>query len=118
MLCSGFNVVGFNWLASPVATELESIVMDWMGKMLKLPSSFLFSGNRWYVVLPEALVNPSFALCQLQDKALEKLEEALTTFTKLIALCLRSNTFRSPELQIHWYPSSKLFRPLRHIIFN
>ncbi|KAL3573718.1 hypothetical protein D5086_024331 [Populus alba] len=26
-------------------TELESIVMDWMGKMLKLPSTFLFSGN-------------------------------------------------------------------------
>lgn len=45
MLCSGFNVVGFNCLASPAATELESIVMDWMGKMLKLPSSFLFSGT-------------------------------------------------------------------------
>ncbi|KAH9717939.1 Tyrosine decarboxylase 1 [Citrus sinensis] len=45
MLCSGFNMVGFNWLASPAATELESIVTDWMGKMLKLPSSFLFSGT-------------------------------------------------------------------------
>ncbi|XP_073107459.1 tyrosine decarboxylase-like [Elaeis guineensis] len=46
MLCSGLNVVGFNWIASPAATELESIVMDWMGKMLKLPSSFLFSGGQ------------------------------------------------------------------------
>ena len=45
MLCSGLNVVGFNWISSPAATELESIVMDWMGKMLKLPSSFLFSGT-------------------------------------------------------------------------
>ncbi|XXG50988.1 hypothetical protein AAC387_Pa02g4862 [Persea americana] len=45
MLCTGFNVVGFSWIASPAATELESIVMDWMGKMLKLPSAFLFSGN-------------------------------------------------------------------------
>lgn len=45
MLCSGLNVVGFSWIASPAATELESIVMDWMGKMLKLPSTFLFSGN-------------------------------------------------------------------------
>nr|DAD26370.1 TPA_asm: hypothetical protein HUJ06_027838 [Nelumbo nucifera] len=27
------------------ATELECIVMDWLGKMLKLPKSFLFSGN-------------------------------------------------------------------------
>ncbi|XP_042487278.1 tyrosine/DOPA decarboxylase 2-like [Macadamia integrifolia] len=45
MLTSGFNVVGFNWLSSPAATELESIVMDWLGKMLKLPNSFLSSGN-------------------------------------------------------------------------
>ncbi|GLT52188.1 hypothetical protein SLA2020_255410 [Shorea laevis] len=45
MLISGFNVVGFSWVTSPAATELESIVMDWLGQMLKLPSSFLFSGN-------------------------------------------------------------------------
>ncbi|KAJ0983676.1 hypothetical protein J5N97_011931 [Dioscorea zingiberensis] len=46
MLCSGFNVVGFNWIASPAATELESIVMDWMAKMMKLPASFHFSGGQ------------------------------------------------------------------------
>ncbi|KAJ9153136.1 hypothetical protein P3X46_026612 [Hevea brasiliensis] len=45
MLSSGFNVVGFNWASSPAATELESIVMDWLGEMLELPRSFLFSGN-------------------------------------------------------------------------
>ncbi|XP_015893258.2 tyrosine decarboxylase [Ziziphus jujuba] len=45
MLATGFNVVGFNWMSSPVASELESIVMDWLGEMLKLPESFLFSGG-------------------------------------------------------------------------
>jgi aromatic-L-amino-acid decarboxylase len=45
MLSSGFNVVGFNWISSPAATELETIVVDWLGEMLKLPKSFLFSGN-------------------------------------------------------------------------
>ncbi|KAA8514878.1 hypothetical protein F0562_018057 [Nyssa sinensis] len=45
MLSTGFNVVGFNWIASPAATELENIVMDWLGKMLTLPKSFLFSGG-------------------------------------------------------------------------
>ncbi|XP_031502635.1 tyrosine decarboxylase-like [Nymphaea colorata] len=45
MLSIGFNVVGFNWMSSPAATELESIVMDWLGRMLSLPDSFLFSGN-------------------------------------------------------------------------
>ncbi|KAH7545194.1 tyrosine decarboxylase [Ziziphus jujuba] len=45
VLATGFNVVGFNWMSSPAASELESIVMDWLGEMLKLPSSFLFAGN-------------------------------------------------------------------------
>ncbi|KAM2582531.1 hypothetical protein TB1_004658 [Malus domestica] len=45
MLTTGFNVVGFNWMASPAATELETVVMDWPGDMLKLPKSFLFSDN-------------------------------------------------------------------------
>ncbi|KAF3792438.1 Tyrosine/DOPA decarboxylase 2 [Nymphaea thermarum] len=45
MLSTGFNVVGFNWMSSPAATELESIVMDWLGRMLSLPDSFMFSGN-------------------------------------------------------------------------
>nr|DAD46983.1 TPA_asm: hypothetical protein HUJ06_016920 [Nelumbo nucifera] len=45
MLSTGFNVVGFNWMSSPAATKLESMVMDWLGKMLKLPKSFLVSGN-------------------------------------------------------------------------
>ncbi|KAK1258180.1 Tyrosine/DOPA decarboxylase 2 [Acorus gramineus] len=45
MLSTGFNVVGFNWMSSPAATELESIVMDWMAKLLKLPKAFHFSGG-------------------------------------------------------------------------
>ncbi|GLU06545.1 hypothetical protein SLE2022_235710 [Rubroshorea leprosula] len=42
MLCTSFNSVGFNWLASPAATELEMTVMDWLANMLKLPKSFMF----------------------------------------------------------------------------
>ncbi|XP_026453955.1 tyrosine/DOPA decarboxylase 1-like [Papaver somniferum] len=45
MLSTGFNVVGFNWMSSPAATELESIVMNWLGQMLTLPKSFLFSSD-------------------------------------------------------------------------
>ncbi|KAB1222784.1 Tyrosine/DOPA decarboxylase 5 [Morella rubra] len=33
------------WISSPAATELEKIVMDWVGEMLQLPKEFLFSGN-------------------------------------------------------------------------
>ncbi|XAR48729.1 Aromatic-L-amino-acid decarboxylase [Bertholletia excelsa] len=45
VISSGLNVVGFNWISSPAATELEGIVMDWLGKMLQLPNSFLLSGG-------------------------------------------------------------------------
>ncbi|KAH7668778.1 Tyrosine decarboxylase protein [Dioscorea alata] len=45
LLCSGLNVIPFTWLSSPSATELESIVMDWLAKALALPSSFLFSSG-------------------------------------------------------------------------
>ncbi|GFQ05131.1 tyrosine/dopa decarboxylase 1 [Phtheirospermum japonicum] len=45
MLTTGFNNVGFTWMSSPAETDLESIVMDGLGKMLRLPAEFLFSGG-------------------------------------------------------------------------
>ncbi|KAJ8446052.1 hypothetical protein Cgig2_017554 [Carnegiea gigantea] len=42
-LAAGFSVVGFHWISSPAATELENIVMDWLANMLNLPKSFTFS---------------------------------------------------------------------------
>ncbi|KAK8276633.1 hypothetical protein V6Z12_D10G213200 [Gossypium hirsutum] len=45
VLSTSFNVVGFNWISSPAATELEFVTMDWLGQMLGLPQSFLFSGT-------------------------------------------------------------------------
>ncbi|XP_027337609.1 tyrosine decarboxylase 1-like [Abrus precatorius] len=51
MLSTGFNVVGFNWLSSPAATELETIVMDWLGQVLMLPKTFLFSSSGGGVIL-------------------------------------------------------------------
>ena len=45
MLSAAFNIVGFSWITSPAATELEVIVLDWFAKMLKLPSQFLSDGK-------------------------------------------------------------------------
>ncbi|XP_031627721.1 3,4-dihydroxyphenylacetaldehyde synthase 2-like [Contarinia nasturtii] len=41
IIASGFGVVGFSWICSPACTELEVIIMDWLGKFLALPESFL-----------------------------------------------------------------------------
>ncbi|KAJ2456293.1 hypothetical protein EV183_000220 [Coemansia sp. RSA 2336] len=36
-----FNVIGFSWLGSPAAAELEIIVMDWLAKLLGLDKRYL-----------------------------------------------------------------------------
>lgn len=32
MLSDGIGCIGFSWAASPACTELETIVLDWLGK--------------------------------------------------------------------------------------
>lgn len=41
MLSDALGCVGFSWAASPAYTELEIIMLDWMGKMIGLPDEFL-----------------------------------------------------------------------------
>merc|ERR1712035_311266 len=45
MLSDAIGCIGFSWAAGPSCTELETIVLDWMGKMLGLPESFLSSSD-------------------------------------------------------------------------
>ncbi|XP_050413559.2 aromatic-L-amino-acid decarboxylase [Patella vulgata] len=45
MLSNAIGCIGFSWAASPACTELETIVMDWMGKMIGLPREFLHEGG-------------------------------------------------------------------------
>ncbi|XP_046631351.1 tyrosine decarboxylase-like [Daphnia pulicaria] len=46
MLSDGIGAIGFSWAASPACTELETIVLDWLGQMIGLPDEFLsFSDN-------------------------------------------------------------------------
>ena len=39
MLSAGLGVVGFSWAASPACTELETIMMDWLGKEIAVERS-------------------------------------------------------------------------------
>lgn len=38
---AAFTAPAFNWLCSPACTELETVVLDWLCKALKLPECFL-----------------------------------------------------------------------------
>ncbi|XP_010006651.1 PREDICTED: aromatic-L-amino-acid decarboxylase isoform X5 [Chaetura pelagica] len=44
MLSGGIGCMGFSWAASPACTELETVMLDWLGKMINLPEEFL-AGN-------------------------------------------------------------------------
>ncbi|GJN07295.1 hypothetical protein PR202_ga25115 [Eleusine coracana subsp. coracana] len=44
-LAAGINAVPFTWAASPAATELEMVVVDWLGAALRLPEPLLFRGG-------------------------------------------------------------------------
>ncbi|XP_021961790.1 aromatic-L-amino-acid decarboxylase [Folsomia candida] len=46
MLSSAIGCVGFTWIASPSCTELEIVMMDWLGKMVHLPDKFLTVESR------------------------------------------------------------------------
>ncbi|KAL5019867.1 hypothetical protein ScPMuIL_002759 [Solemya velum] len=46
MLSDAINCLGFTWASSPACTELETIVMDWLGKMIGLPTEFLHSNEQ------------------------------------------------------------------------
>ncbi|XP_014204954.1 aromatic-L-amino-acid decarboxylase [Copidosoma floridanum] len=41
MLSGAIACIGFTWIASPACTELEVIMLDWLGKMIGLPKEFL-----------------------------------------------------------------------------
>jgi aromatic-L-amino-acid decarboxylase len=42
--CIGY--IGFAWKASPACTELEVVLLDWLGKMLKIrEESFVYSNG-------------------------------------------------------------------------
>nr|CAD7413172.1 unnamed protein product [Timema cristinae] len=41
MLADAIGCIGFSWAASPACTELETIVLDWLGKAIGLPEEFL-----------------------------------------------------------------------------
>ncbi|XP_030764776.1 histidine decarboxylase [Sitophilus oryzae] len=45
MISNAINCIGFTWASSPACTELEMIVMNWLGKMIGLPEEFLHRKN-------------------------------------------------------------------------
>lgn len=45
MWSAALTSANFNWICSPVVTELETVVLDWLASALGLPESFLSKGE-------------------------------------------------------------------------
>lgn len=45
MWSAALTAPAFNWICSPAVTELETIVLDWLAKILGLPETFLSDGE-------------------------------------------------------------------------
>uniref|UniRef100_A0A224X4E8 Tryptophan decarboxylase n=1 Tax=Hypericum perforatum TaxID=65561 RepID=A0A224X4E8_HYPPE len=72
MLSAGINMVGFSWITSPAATELEMIVLDWLGKILELPEDFLSTGQGGGVIQGTASEAILVVLLAARDRVLRR----------------------------------------------
>lgn len=87
ILSDGFGINGFTWMASPAVTELEVVMMDWLGKLLDLPPVFLacsggqgggvIQGTASEAVLVALLAARSKKLLEMKTKD-SQLDEKLT----------------------------------------
>ncbi|KAK1325309.1 Tyrosine/DOPA decarboxylase 1 [Acorus calamus] len=73
MLCAALNVVGFNWISSPAATELETLVMDWMAKFLHLPREFTFASGGGGVIHSSTCEAVVCTMAAARDTALARI---------------------------------------------
>ena len=69
LLSSGLAVQGMLWTTSPACTELETLVLDWLAKMLALPQTFLSTGKGGGVIQDSASSSSLCAVLAARERA-------------------------------------------------
>uniref|UniRef100_A0A8C9QR91 Aromatic-L-amino-acid decarboxylase n=1 Tax=Spermophilus dauricus TaxID=99837 RepID=A0A8C9QR91_SPEDA len=88
MLCGAIGCIGFHtinsYAASPACTELETVMMDWLGKMLQLPEEFLAgtTGEGGGVIQGSASEATLVALLAARTKVTRRLQAASPELTQ------------------------------------
>jgi aromatic-L-amino-acid decarboxylase len=93
---AAFTAPAFNWICSPAVTELETVVLDWLAKLLNLPDCYLSNGHGGGVIQGSASEAIVTSMVAARDKYLrettshlsgEELEDAIAhKRSKLVAL--------------------------------
>ncbi|MCO5181292.1 MAG: pyridoxal-dependent decarboxylase [Candidatus Promineofilum sp.] len=68
LLSAGLGVQGMIWQTSPAATELETLVLDWLVAMLGLPPQFLSTGSGGGVIQDTASSAVLAAMLAARDR--------------------------------------------------
>ncbi|CAD6227631.1 GSCOCG00001311001-RA-CDS [Cotesia congregata] len=97
MLSGAIACIGFTWIASPACTELEVVMLDWLGKMLDLPKEFLAcsGGKGGGVIQGTASEATLVALLGAKAKKIRQVKQEHPEWTdneivgKLVAYCSR-----------------------------
>ena len=95
MLSGAIACIGFTWIASPACTELEVVMLDWLGKMLDLPEEFLAcsGGKGGGVIQGTASEATLVALLGAKAKTMQRVKaehpdwDDYTIVSKLVAYC-------------------------------
>ncbi|EFX90074.1 hypothetical protein DAPPUDRAFT_300121 [Daphnia pulex] len=76
ILSDAIGCIGFSWIASPACTDLEVVMMDWLGQLLGIPSQFLAcsGGTGGGVIQGTASEATLVALLAAKAKAINRLK--------------------------------------------
>ncbi|KAG9194870.1 aromatic-L-amino-acid/L-tryptophan decarboxylase [Alternaria panax] len=97
MYSGAFNAAAFNWICSPAITELETVVMDWVAKLIALPKAFLSDGEGGGIIQGTASEVVLTALVAARERLIrrkvgdmpegeERMDKAADIRGKLVAL--------------------------------
>ncbi|KAJ2847888.1 hypothetical protein IWW36_003621, partial [Coemansia brasiliensis] len=89
-----FNIIGFSWIGSPAATELEILVMDWLAKLLGLD-------KRYLSLNVDGTMNKGGG--SIQTTASESLVACMVAGREMMFDRLRKNGMSEDEIDQHKY---------------
>ncbi|TAQ85362.1 hypothetical protein B7494_g6328 [Chlorociboria aeruginascens] len=69
---AAFTAPAFNWICSPAITELETIVLDWLARLLNLPSCYLSTSHGGGVIQGSASEAIVTVMVAARDKYLRE----------------------------------------------
>jgi len=69
---AAFTAPAFNWICSPAVTELETVVLDWLAKLLNLPDCYLSTSHGGGVIQGSASEAIVTVMVAARDKYLRE----------------------------------------------